>query len=157
MLVNYRVKKDNAAAIRAHMRCFVAQPNPKRRVDGIIGELTELSAKYSKAVEVMVREFFVASFPDNLEVLTSISGRYMMIKVVVGPKNIGVQELVEASVVGRETLFNPDAGVLVQVDIEFGMSLDEIEERLLEADQKLKESIRFIQASILEAEPGDGS
>lgn len=156
MLVNYRIKKDNAAAIRAHMFEFVKEPTLITQVNGVIGELTELSAKYSKAVEVMVREFFVASFPDNLEVLTSISGRYMMIKVVVGPKNIGVKELVEAGCNGRETLFNPEAGVLVQIDIEFGMSLDEIEERLREADQSLKESIRFIQTSVVLRE-GDGS
>ncbi len=131
---SYKVAKGNAEAVRAHIDTFVSDPSP----NSAVGELYELMTKYSKYVDVMVREFLKFASPD-CEIFSASTGRHYFAHIV----SDGLRVEAEGTSLPEST------AVALKIELDYGMSVEEIEGALIDAAEDLTTAEGKLLASLI--------
>jgi hypothetical protein len=134
--VKYKVAKGNAEAVRAHIDTFVTEASRPSAV----GELYELMAKYSKYVDVMVREFLEFASPD-CEIFSASTGKHYFANIV----SDGLRVEAEGTSLPEST------AIALKIELDYGMTVDQIEGALIQSAKDLSTTEGVLLASLISA------
>lgn len=137
--VKYKVAKGNAEAVRAHIDTFVSEKNGPN-ASAAVSELYELMAKYSKYVDVMVREFLDFASPD-CEIFSASTGRHYFANIV----SDGLRVEAEGTSLPEST------AIALKIELDYGMSVDQIEGTLIQSVEDLSTTEGVLLASLISA------